>query len=79
MTDRRFTDRRFKGVLPGPIDKRRYQMVFYGWAAWRRCFFERFEGGMRFIYRWRLAFGPFEIRRWRPHAEATAMLKRQEP
>lgn len=29
-----------------------------------RCFFERFQGGMSHVYRWRFALGPFEIRRW---------------
>jgi hypothetical protein len=47
---------------------RGFQFVWYGWYAWRRCYFERFTNGLRFVYSWRLAVGPFEIRRWQPRS-----------
>lgn len=46
------------------MNTKQFQLCWYGWAAWRRCFIEK--GLLRGIYRWRLAIGPLDIRRWGP-------------
>jgi len=46
----------------------RWQLCFYGWrGSWRRCFYQDFRreaSSLRHIYRWRLAVGPWDLRRW---------------
>jgi hypothetical protein len=44
---------------------KRLQFVWYGWSAWRRLYFERFTNGLRFVYSWRIAVGPIDVRRWK--------------
>jgi hypothetical protein len=42
----------------------RFQFVWYGfhWRNWIRLFY---EPNLMRVYRWRIAFGPIDIRRWR--------------
>lgn len=50
------------------------QFCWYGWRGpWLRCFFDRFSGqGLSLVYRWRIAIGPLDIRRWLPAEERAA-------
>lgn len=57
MSSERFP---FPEVLTG-----RLQLVWYGWPHLWRLFIERpFYPG---VYRWRVAVGPLDIRRWESH------------
>jgi hypothetical protein len=50
---------------------KRFQFCWYGWAQWplwRRAFYQEFDGSLDKIYRYRIAIGPLDIRRWRSHA-----------
>jgi hypothetical protein len=46
----------------------RFQFCWYGWRGpWLRCFFERGGTAMfTLVFRWRIAIGPLDIRRWVP-------------
>lgn len=52
----------------------RFQLCWYGWRAWRRFCFERFTNSLRFVYRWRVALGPLDVRLWRRREDALAMM-----